>query len=61
MGLLPIHMVTIGTMLKFFGGNNGHGLKTLRVHRPLDIRTVPLRGVLLGISEAADSFSLLRN
>ena len=30
-----IPVVTIGTMLKFNGDNNGHGLKTLRVKRPL--------------------------
>ena len=39
MGLLPIlsviHTTTIGTMLNFNGGYNGHGIKkTLRVNRP---------------------------
>ena len=29
-------------MLNFNVGNNGHGLKTLRVNRPLDKRDIPL-------------------
>ena len=33
--LSVIHTITIGTMLNFNGGNPGHGLKTLRVNRPL--------------------------
>ena len=32
-----IHTIIIDTMLNFNGGNNGHGLKTLRVNRPLDV------------------------
>ena len=28
------HTVSFGIMLNFNGGNNGHGLKTLRVNRP---------------------------
>ena len=39
MGPLPIlsifHIFTIATMLNVNGGNNEHGLKTLRVNRPL--------------------------
>ena len=27
-----IHTFTIGTMLNFNGGNNGHGLKNLKLH-----------------------------
>ena len=30
-----IHIVAVGTMLNFNGGNNGHGLKTLYVNRSL--------------------------
>ena len=29
-----IHIVTIGTMLNFNGGNNGHGQKMFRANRP---------------------------
>ena len=39
MGPPPIlsftHTITIGTMLNFNGGNNGHELKTLFINRPL--------------------------
>ena len=33
--LSVIHIVATGTMQDFNGGNEGHGLKTLRVNRPL--------------------------
>ena len=41
MGLSPImsviHGVIIGTVLKFNGENNGHGLKTLHVKLPFGV------------------------
>ena len=32
--LWVVHAVTVGTLLKFNGGNNRHELKTLHVNRP---------------------------
>ena len=34
--LSVIHIISIGTMLNFNGGNNGHGLKKLRVNKPFE-------------------------
>ena len=37
LAILPfIHTATVGTMLNFNGGNDGHGLKTLRVNKTLN-------------------------
>ena len=36
--LFAIHSISIGIMLNFNGGNNGHGLKRFRVNRPLVLR-----------------------